>query len=52
MDFSLTIDQRNQLVRFRSEKPTPKLGAQRSHEELQRPADTLARTVMRTGAPR
>jgi len=51
MDFSLTIDQRNQLVRFSSEKPTHSFGNPSKPKELQLPADTLMKTVMRTGAP-
>ena len=51
MDFSLTIDQRNQLVRFWSEKTTHNLGHSTKRGELQLPADTLTKTVMRAGAP-
>jgi predicted aspartyl protease len=51
LDFILTIDKRNQLVRFWSRKPTHRLGHATKHEELQLPADALAKTVMRTGAP-
>lgn len=51
LDFRMTIDQRNRLIRFWSEKPYHKLGRSTKHEELQLPPDTITRTVMRTGVP-
>jgi predicted aspartyl protease len=50
-DFSLTIDQRNQLVQFWSQKAKHVIGHSPMNKDLRIPADNIEKAVMRTGAP-